>query len=595
MEILGFGTNAMKQIKVCGSCGMIAPLAETVCVSCGNALPQEPLYEQYRRRHKTCGCCGVIVSEQMRFCPQCGNSLKASIKKERRTMKKLIAWLLAAMLLASMLAGCGKEGPSLQEDIRQQSQTAAPEKPEEAPEEAPAGELYDAGNVVVLVPTGWKAFPDVDVFAEEEGTMNPDVLNVSKGGQTEADLFTKPYVRINYFGPSIQMMEPDSDWYENVVDIEPFTAGEHEWIGFSCESLGTPLAILWCEEGAVQYQATLTLGTGSDAISPEDADVRAILASVTPSDPGAASVEAEPEIEAPAPVQTDSFWDGQWYGWWCIQDGTGAYEKFNSIAWDAYAEIEDYADGTGYITLWDTETTKDAPLVRGYVNFDEDNVLTTEYCTFYDSGSWLPDVVDVVPMDFYDWSVDPANSSVSQFDHMVEISGYYADPENAENTMFYYIYLRPWGMHWEDVRGGDTSGCLYSDMMPVLYDDWYLPLWHMGVETLPASIGDGFALIEGGASEEAEPFDGEPGEMALEELKEALAWVKSNQSYDNTYEQIVEGIGVPGLYVDEFENNGKVFCRYRWIADEENRITITFEKHEDGTLTWNVTAWDGLD
>ena len=509
-------------------------------------------------------------------------------------MKKTLTLLLVLCLLAAVFAGCGKEEPSLQETLQQtneneQSPAAVPETPET---ESGGGELYDAGNVTVLVPAGWKAFPETDVFAEEEGTMNPDVLNVSKGAETDMDLFTKPYVRINYFGPSVQMGKPDASWYEDVKDVAPFTAGEHQWYGFTCDSLGSDLAILWC-----QYQASIFLGTGSEAISHEDADVQAILASVAPSDPNAASMEAESSIleeweeeEAAA----DSFWDGQWYGWWCIQDGTGEYETFNNIAWDAYAEIEDYADGTGYITLWDTETTKDAPLVRGYVNIDENDVLTTEYCTFYDSGSWLPDVVDVVPMDFYDWSVDPADSTVSHFDRMVEISGYYADPENDGNTMFYYIYLRPWGVHWEDVRGGDTSGCIYSDMMPVLYDDWYLPLWHMGVEELPACIADGFALIEGGAAAEAEPFDGEPGEIGLDALKEALAWVKSNQSYDMTYEQIVEGIGVPGLYVDEFENNGKVFCRYRWIADDDNRMTITFEKQADGTLTWNVTAWDGL-
>ena len=117
----------------------------------------------------------------------------------------------------------------------------------------------------------------------------------------------------------------------------------------------------------------------------------------------------------------------------------------------------------------------------------------------------------------------------------------------------------------------------------------------LGVEALPDCIEDGFTLIEGGAAVGSEPYDGEPGVMGLDALKEALAWVKSNQSYDNTYEQIAEGIGVPGLYVDEFENNGKMFCRYRWFADDDNRMTITFEKQTDGTLTWNITAWDGLE
>ena len=313
----------------------------------------------------------------------------------------------------------------------------------------------------------------------------------------------------------------------------------------------------------------------------------------TPEDPEEPETPEDPDIE-----QTDSYWEGQWYGWWCIQDGTGAYEKFNDIAWDLYAQIEDYGDGTGYLTMWDTETSKDVPLVRGYVNlgegFDGAPALVSELCTFYDGGQWLPNVVTVVPADFNDWYVDSGNSSVSHFVNMIEIESGYEEPGNPDNYFAYYMYLRPWGTDWADVQSGDTSGCIYSDMMPVLYAQWYQPLMELGVEELPDCLEDGYALIEGGAAAESESYDGEPGYMELEALKEALAWVKSNQSYDNTYAQIVDGIGVPGLYVDEFENNGKVFCRYRWFADEDNRMTITFEKQADGTLTWNITAWDGL-
>lgn len=514
-------------------------------------------------------------------------------------MKKWIACLVILCLLAAVFTGCGKEAPAPQETVQQaneneQQPTAVPEAEQKAPEEEKAdGALYDAGNVTVLVPGGWKAFPEADVFAEEDGVMNPDVLNVSKGGQTEADLFTKPYIRINYFGPSIQMGKPDASWYEDVKDVEPFTAGDHRWYGFTCDSLGTDLAILWCEEGNIQYQASIFLGSGDDTISHEDADVQAILASVMPSDPNAATMEAEPSVlEEWEEEEFDSFWDGQWYGWWCIQEGFGVYEQCNGIAWDLYAEIEDYQDGTGYLTMWDSETSTDVPLVRGYVNLDG-KVLTSDYCTFYDGGEWLPDVFDVQSMDFDDWYVDAEDSSVSHFDNMIEIIGYYEDPNRSEDNFVYYMYLRPWDTRWDDVAAGDTSGCIYSDMMPVIYDDWYLPLLELGVEELPNSIAEGFALIENGAESAAVP-EGD-GQMTLDQLRNALDWVKSNQSYDRTYEEIAAGIGVGGLYVDEFENGGKTFCRYRWLSDEDNRITITFEKHDDGSLTWNVTTWDGID
>ena len=521
-------------------------------------------------------------------------------------MKKWMTWLLTVLLLVSLFAGCGKEEPSLQESVQQKTEETAPKQPdaekpeekeeqEEEPEqpEAPAeevgGELYDAGNVTVLVPEGWKGFPDLDVFAEEEGAMDPDILNVSKGGQSDVDLFTKPYVRITYFGPDIQMGKPDASWYENVEDIDSFTTGDHQWYGFYCESLGAPLAILWCEEGDIQYQATMSLGSGDEAISHEDADVQAILASVVPSDGTAASgaaMESEPD-------GADSFWNGQWYGWWCIRYSSGDYETFEDIAWDAYAVIDDYGDGTGYITLWDSETTKDLPLVRGYVNFDEYGVMTSDYCTFYDSGEWLPDVVAVEPMDFSDWYVDPESSSVSHFENMIEIEGFYEDPTNGDNYFTYYIYLRPWGTDWEDVRNGDTEDCIYSDMMPVLYNEWYAPLMDQGVEELPDNIEDGFALI-GNIAETDGDWNGVEGELPLDQLKEALEWAKHVRDYETTYEDTVDAVGVPGAYVDEFESNGKLFRRYRWSADEDNYMTITFEVHADGAETWNVTTWEGL-
>ena len=75
METLGFGTNAMKQVKVCGTCGVISPVKETVCVSCGSALPAETMYDQYRKRHKSCEQCGTVVPAAALFCPQCGTRL----------------------------------------------------------------------------------------------------------------------------------------------------------------------------------------------------------------------------------------------------------------------------------------------------------------------------------------------------------------------------------------------------------------------------------------------------------------------------------------------------------------------------------------
>lgn len=195
------------------------------------------------------------------------------------------------------------------------------------------------------------------------------------------------------------------------------------------------------------------------------------------------------------------WWNGEWYGWWCIQEGTGTYEQFNDIAWDAYADITADSDGTGTITLWDTETSREQPLVVCDLMFGagygDHGSMMSDNGTFFETDSWLPNVIDVVPdpIETYEWSVDPADCTVSHFEDMLEIVGYYIDPDDYENSMKYYIYLRPWGTEWEDVRSGDTSGCLYSNMMPVLYDDWYVPLMDQGVEQMPSSMAEGNTII----------------------------------------------------------------------------------------------------
>ena len=76
---------------------------------------------------------------------------------------------------------------------------------------------------------------------------------------------------------------------------------------------------------------------------------------------------------------------------------------------------------------------------------------------------------------------------VGQFGDMICLHGVYVQPSNADNWLEYYIFLRPWGTRWEDVEAADTSEMVYSDMMPMHYYEWYLPLVEAG-EAMPGNF-----------------------------------------------------------------------------------------------------------
>lgn len=407
-------------------------------------------------------------------------------------MKKLTAIFMAMLMAMSLLAGCGGGGGG---DTSSNEVTVK-------------GTVFDAGNVKALVPEGWKAFEVPDAFGDG---MDPDIMHIIKGGSKDTDMLSHAYIRLVYYGPDQWMMTPDKDWYEDCVDLQPFEAGGHTWNGFSGKSLDVPLTVLWTEEGNIGYQLNLLTDADQSSFKLEDADVQAILMTLRP------STEADPETEIkiavagaaekPAADKKDSaaadfsWWNGEWYGWWAIKNGTGSYQGPSdaNVCWDTYANIEVYDDNTGYLTLWDTETNKENPLIRGYLNFekgsDSRGKLVNDWITFFDAGQWLPQFY-ATPMDIDagDWVVDPADSSVSHFKDMIEIEGHYEDPDGTGEGFDYYIYLRPWGTDWSDVASGDTTGCLYKDMMPVLYDYWYAPLVDMG-ESLPDSVQEGEAIL----------------------------------------------------------------------------------------------------
>lgn len=182
-------------------------------------------------------------------------------------MKKLIALMLALVMLLCF-AACGGE------------KADKGDKNSEDPVEI-TGETFDAGNFTVLVPTDWKAFPVADMWSDEENAVDPDQVNVVKGGESEFDTLTKPVIQIVHYEPD-SMINPSPDFYDDVTTVDAFKAGELSWEGFSTVDFsGNAMTLIWTTNAAGHgFQATLFANSEDAKIAVTDADVLAVLGSV---------------------------------------------------------------------------------------------------------------------------------------------------------------------------------------------------------------------------------------------------------------------------------------------------------------------------
>ena len=162
------------------------------------------------------------------------------------------------------------------------------------------------------------------------------------------------------------------------------------------------------------------------------------------------------------------WWNGAWYGWWKMTGCSGSYESMEGQWWDVCGEIAIGADYTGTITLWDEDYTRADPMALASVSLNEAG--TGEHGTVMSKGGRFTDTA----LAHADWIVDPG---LLDYDDLIWIDG---DYENGDDAFHYDIYLRPWGLYWEDM---DESG------YPYRYTDWYLPLIDAGM-SMPDTIGE---------------------------------------------------------------------------------------------------------
>ena len=183
------------------------------------------------------------------------------------------------------------------------------------------------------------------------------------------------------------------------------------------------------------------------------------------------AADTEPGASLPAATTGDAlldWWNGAWYGWWKMTGCSGSYESMEGQWWDVCGEIAIGADYTGSVTLWDEDYTRTDPMALASVSLNEAG--TGEHGTVMSEGGWFTDTA----LAHADWIVDPG---LLDYDDLIWIDG---DYENGDNAFHYDIYLRPWGLYWEDM---DESG------YPYRYTDWYLPLIDAGM-SMPDAIGE---------------------------------------------------------------------------------------------------------
>ena len=300
-------------------------------------------------------------------------------------------------------------------------------------------------------------------------------------------------------------------------------------------------------------------------------------------------VNAGTEPTLPSTTADDAlleWWNGEWYGWWKMTDCSGSYESMEGQWWDICGVIEIDADRTGTVTLWDEDYTKDEAMVSAAVSLSDTG--TGEHGTLTSEGGWFTDVA----LAHADWIVDPG---LQELVDIICIDGRY---ENGDDTYRYEIYLRPWGLYWDDVE---------EENRPYLYADWYLPLIDAG-KSMPDSIGADAPAGSGNmgttTSNPGGETSGGDGIVTEEQVQKGYVWMNevNKNIFDATYDDIAAYFGVKGQFVkEEYSDHMKANYRYyKWISEDDDShfIYVNFKENESGVYTvsaYNTSGFSGTE
>lgn len=267
------------------------------------------------------------------------------------------------------------------------------------------------------------------------------------------------------------------------------------------------------------------------------------------------------------------WWNGDWYGWWKMTGCSGDYEEMEGAWWDICGTIDIGSDMTGIVRLWDEDYSRDSLMAK--VNVSLSTSGTGEHGTLMSEDGQFTDIY----LEHADWIVDPG---LMDFEDLIRIDGYY---ENGDDEFYYEIYLRPWGIEWDDVD---------ADSLPSRYEDWYLPLIRAG-KPMPDTIGAGVPTDGGdtgtAASSTNSNAPGGTGLVTEEQVQKGYVWMSKVASniFQTTYEEMVDYFGVEGEFVkEEYSDHMKLNYRYyKWISEDDPNhfVYVNFAEEEPGVFT----------
>ncbi len=383
--------------------------------------------------------------------------------------------LLLALVLALSLTACANDSDDEPDHGSANGSLNGGSKDNDTPADDTSSDDNAAGGEVGGTTDGFGDF--VSVLVPEEFTFHRDSWNEENPHFVSIEKSDWTYFNLHNFTTEDEM-KSDYDYvkktYTNEQTDVSANYGGIDWSGFQySDGFGGYGFEVYTIIGG-NYLRVSGVGLAFD----HDTSV-AVLGSIVMADADSDTPDASegddvtPETtedggEAPSNADLLTWWEGDWYGWWIMMDGTGIYEEINESWWDACAAIETYEDLTGYVELWDVDGDRNELLI-GAVDLKFTAQGEGEHGTMYSvSGQFMDDLVDES-----EWVVDPGTLAV---DNIIAIEGRY---EGEEGSYTYKVYLRPWGTVWDD---------LDESYLPASYYDWYLPLLEQGA-AMPDSIG----------------------------------------------------------------------------------------------------------